>query len=31
MDKAHYNIILGDFYALVGKGNEECFGPFGMR
>ena len=27
--KAHYNIIMGDFNAKVGDGDEECVGSFG--
>ena len=27
--KAHFNIIMGDFNAKIGNGDEECFGNFG--
>jgi len=27
-NKAHFNIIMGDFNAKIGRGEEECLGPF---
>ena len=27
--KTHYNVIMGDFNAKVGKGDEDCVGSFG--
>ena len=27
--KTHYNVIMGDFNASVGKGDEDCVGTFG--
>ena len=28
-NKAHYNIIMGNFNAKIGQGNEDCVGKFG--
>ena len=28
-NKTHYNIIMGDFNAKIGQGNEDCVGKFG--